>query len=209
MERRGRTEISARLKGPTSSAELAFDGYRKVLASAWSERSLLLKGVRNRARLHSKRVRRAAIDRGYREGLQRGADACNTAISAIRGQYRAALSIARSDAAMVAEKIVACVVEGWLEQNPRTLDSWISIALNHLGDIQPLVLRYHPRYLDSIGSCTHSSDPRITLEMDPNLGEVDLSLETPKGGVSFSWRELLQSLYKMHGPSPSPVGIDR
>lgn len=209
MECRGRAEISARLKGPTNPAELAFDGYREVLASARSQRASLLKSARNRARLHSKKIRLAAIDDGYRDGLKRGTDACDTVISSIRGQYRAALSIARLDAAMVAEKIVASIVEEWLQQNPGTLDAWISLALNHVGDARPLVLRYHPRYLDFIGSTAHSCDPLIRLEMDPNLGEVDLSLETPKGGVSFSWREVLQSLFSLHGPSATPVDIDR
>jgi hypothetical protein len=187
-------EITATLNGPTSPSELAFDGYRSLLASARSERARLLTSARSRARSYSKKIRLAAFNQGYHEGLTAGGEACRSAIDALRKHYIAALEVASSDATIIAQQIVSSLIDGWIERNPETLTAWIERALEHLRDVRPLTLRYNPRYHDTIGSCARSCDPTIRLERDQSLGERDFSLDTPLGGVSFSWRELLRSL---------------
>ena len=187
-------EITATLNGPKSPSELAFDGYRSLLASARSERARLLTSARSRARSYSKKIRLGAFNQGYQEGLREGAEACRSAITALREHYTAALEVASSDATTIAQQIVSTLIDGWIERNPETLAAWIARALEHLRDVRPITLRYNPRYHDAICSCAHSCDPTIRLERDHTLGDRDFSLDTPLGGVSFSWRDLLESL---------------
>jgi flagellar biosynthesis/type III secretory pathway protein FliH len=115
-------------------------------------------------------------------------------IESLRELYSTTIDTAHRDAYLMAYRIVEELIEQHLRESPEVIASWIKRAMEHLKQTSAMTLRYHPRYRDPLHHIATHLPGGITISMDESLAEIDFTIDTNVGTVSFSWRELLLSL---------------
>jgi flagellar biosynthesis/type III secretory pathway protein FliH len=104
------------------------------------------------------------------------------------------LEKARGDVATIAHHIVETLIGEHIRTTPEILESWIQKAVEHLKSNSVLILRYHPRYEETLKRVVETLPATIHPLGDPSLKETDFSIETNAGSITFSWREFLAPL---------------
>jgi len=191
--------IPATTLPPSEPLDLALSSSRALIQASRRESAQIIVQARKRA----SRYREKAKERGYRVGLEQGltesALRCTKVIESLRDLYSTTIDTAHRDASLVAYRIVEELIEHHLRDTPELIARWIQRAIDHLKHRSGLILRYHPRYQETLHHFAPHLPPGISTTCDPTLGESDFAIDTDVGAVTFSWRELLNSLK----PTPS------
>jgi len=194
--------IPATALPPTEPLELALSSSRAIIQASRRESARLIVQARRRA----SRYRERAKERGYRAGLEQGLSesALNSAkvVESLRDLYSTTIDAAHRDLSLVAHRIVEELVEHHLRDNPELIARWIQRAIDHLKQRSGLILRYSPRYQETLHHFAPHLPVGISTSCDPTLGNNDFAIDTDVGAITFSWRELLNSLK----PTPSNEG---
>lgn len=192
--------IKATLRPPTITAELLVDTHRRVTALARQEQSALLQKARKRGKIYSKKARELAARQGFAKGLEECRSQYADILDKIQNLYSVTVESAKRDVLAVAHRIVEETISSYLQEHPEQLATWVTESLERLKHARTITLKINPRYTSLLSPLLQRYQGTISTIEDPSLEEIDFSVETNIGGLSFSWRELLRPLSKPEYP---------